>query len=57
MTYHTTDSHKLIIAILPKGQDKELVHRLVKEMGVNSVNVNYARGIFHNVANSIVKVI
>jgi len=45
MTYHTTAPHKLITAILPKGQDKELVRRLVKEMGINSVNVNYARGL------------
>ncbi|MCP3850683.1 MAG: hypothetical protein GY694_10675 [Gammaproteobacteria bacterium] len=45
MTYHTTRPHKLITAILPKGRDHELVHRLVNELGINSVNVNFARGL------------
>lgn len=45
MSYHTTQQHKLITAILPKGRDKELVHRLVDELGINSFNVNYARGL------------
>ena len=45
MTYHTTQPHKLITAIRPKGRDKVLVRRLVKEQGINSVNVNYARGL------------
>ena len=45
MTYHTTHPHKLITAILPKGQDRELVRRLVDELGINSININYARGL------------
>jgi len=45
MTFHTTHPHKLITAILPKGRDKELVRRLVDELEINSVNVNYARGL------------
>ena len=45
MAHHTTHPHKLITAMLPKGKDKELVHRLVDELGINSVNINYARGL------------
>ncbi len=42
---HTTEPHKLITAILPKGRSKQLVQRLVHEKGLNRVNVNHARGI------------
>lgn len=45
MTRHTTRPHKFITAILPKGLDTELVHRLVKELGIDSINVSYARGL------------
>ena len=45
MTHYTTHPHKLITAIIPKGQDSELVNQLVDELGINSVNVNYARGL------------
>lgn len=45
MSHHITSPHKLITAILPKGRDKELVNKLVHDLGIQSVNVNYARGL------------
>ena len=35
----------MITAILPKGRDKDLVKKLVHELGIDRVNVNHARGI------------
>ena len=37
--------HKLITAILPKGRGKPLVTKLVNELGIQRVNVNFARGV------------
>ncbi len=45
MNHHSTAPHKLITAILPKGRDKELVQKLVQDLGIQSVNINYARGL------------
>lgn len=45
MSHHITSPHKLITVILPKGRDKELVKKLVQDLGIQSVNVNYARGL------------
>ena len=45
MTHYTTRPHKLITVIIPKGVDTELVNQLGDEVGINSVNVNYARGL------------
>ncbi len=45
MSHHITSPHKLITVILPKGRDKELVKKLVRDLGIQSVNVNYARGL------------
>ncbi len=45
MSHHLTTPHKLINVILPKGRDKELVKKLVQDLGIQSVNVNYARGL------------
>jgi len=45
MSHLTTQPHKLITTILPKGQDKELVCKLINQLGINSVNINYARGL------------
>lgn len=45
MTHHTSQPHKLITVILPKGRDRDLIHQLVHELGINSVNINNARGI------------
>ena len=40
-----TTPRKLITAILPKGRDKELVRKLVHDLKIQSVNINYARGL------------
>ena len=45
MSYHTTHPHKIITAILPKGREAELLPRLVDELGIDSFNVNFARGV------------
>lgn len=45
MSHHITTPHKLITVILPKGRDKELVKKLVHDLGIQSVNINYARGL------------
>ena len=37
--------HKMITAILPKGNAQKLVEKLVHEHGISRVNVNHARGI------------
>jgi nitrogen regulatory protein PII len=45
VSQYITSPQKLITVILPKGRDKELVHKLVDELGIQSVNVNFARGL------------
>ena len=45
MSHITTQPHKLITAILPKGKDKELMCKLVNDLKIASVNVNFARGL------------
>lgn len=45
MNPHITMPHKLITAILPKGRGSNLVKKLVTELGIATVNVNYARGL------------
>ena len=45
MSYHTTHPHKVITAILPKGRETELLPRLVEELGIDSFNVSFARGV------------
>ncbi|MEG3619195.1 hypothetical protein V5T82_12075 [Magnetovibrio sp. PR-2] len=45
MSYHTTRPHKIITAILPKGRESDLLPRLVDELGINSFNVGFARGV------------
>ena len=45
MSHSITTPHKLITVILPKGRDKELVRKLVQELGIQRVNVNFARGL------------
>ncbi len=45
MTHITTQPHKLITVILPKGKDKDLVCKLVNDLKINSMNVNFARGL------------
>ena len=44
MNQHTSVTHKVITAILPKGGSKEVVNKLVYEKGISRINVNYARG-------------
>lgn len=45
MSQYIAAPHKLITVVLPKGRDKELVHKLVEELGIQKVNVNFARGL------------
>lgn len=45
MSQDITIPHKLITVIIPKGRDKALVEKLVNDLGIQSVNVNYARGL------------
>ncbi len=45
MTQYSTQPHKLITVFLPKGREKDLVRQLVEDRGINSVNVNHARGL------------
>jgi len=41
----TISPHKLITVILPKGRGTGLIKKLVTELGIQTVNVSFARGL------------
>lgn len=45
MNPHTSQPHKLITALLPKGRAMKVVEKLFHEHGISRVNVNRARGV------------
>lgn len=45
MNQHTSQPHKLITALLPKGRAMKMVEQLLQEHGISRANVNHARGV------------